>query len=186
MTRLLAVVIVASLAMGCRAAPSPAPEAPRAVPASPDGLRPLTSRDAAVDPAPPAGAFGGTASAGAGAASVAPAPHGPGVSGTVAIAPSLAGRIQPTDVLYLIARSAKTGGVVAVRREDGVRFPFHFALDAADVMVQGTPFEGPFDVTARLSKTGDAVPAKGDLEGSAGGVAIGSLRVAITLDRVRQ
>ena len=102
------------------------------------------------------------------------------------MAPSLAGRLQPTDVLYLIARSTRTGGVVAVRREDGVQFPFAFTLGAADVMVQGTPFEGPFDVTARLSKTGDALAAKGDLEGSAGGVAVGSSKVAITLDRVRQ
>ena len=176
MTRLRSVLLlVASLAAGCRAAPSPPPEPPPTVPASPGALRPMTSRDG-----------GGAASAGAGAASVVPAPHGAGVSGTVAVAPSLASRIQPSDVLYLIARSARTGGVVAVRREDGVRFPFAFALDAADVMVQGTPFEGPFDVTARLSKTGDAVAAKGDLEGSAAGVALGSASVAITLDRVRQ
>jgi hypothetical protein len=89
-------------------------------------------------------------------------------------------------VLYLIARNARTGGVVAVRREDGVTFPFAFGLGAGDVMVQGTPFEGPFDVTARLSKTGDAVAAKGDLEGSVGGVEKGSAKIAITLDRVRQ
>jgi cytochrome c-type biogenesis protein CcmH len=152
-------IVVAFLAVGCRAAPPPPPEVPSTVPASPGGLRPLTSRDGAVDPATPAGASSADASAGAAASSVLPAPHGAGVSGPVAVAPSLASRVRPTDVLYLIARSAKTGGVVAVRREDGVRFPFAFAVDAADVMVQGTPFEGPFDVTARLSKTGDAVAA---------------------------
>ncbi len=175
MTRRAAALLVASFALGCGPAPSPPREAPPLVPASPGGLRPLTSRDGAVAQAPPAAA-----------APVVPAPHGSGVAGTVAIAASLAGRVQPTDVLYLIARSTRTGGVVAVRREDGVRFPFAFTVDAADVMVQGTPFEGPFDVTARLSKTGDAVAAKGDLEGSVGGVAVGATRVAITLDRVRQ
>ena len=176
MTRLRSVLLlVAGLAAGCRAAPSPPPEAPATVPASPGALRPMTSRDGAAPHPPPVAR-----------APVVPASRGEGVSGTVAIAAGLAGRVRPTDGLYVIARSAKTGGVVAVRRVDGVRFPLAFALDAADVMVQGTAFEGPFDVTARLSKTGDAVAAKGDLEGSVEAVAVGASRVAITLDRVRQ
>jgi len=108
------------------------------------------------------------------------------VSGTVTVAPTLAGRVQSTDVLYLIARNAKTNAVVAVRREDGVRFPFAFRLGPADVMMQGTPFAGPFDVTARLSKTGDAIAGKGDLEGKVSGVAAGASGLTITLDSVRQ
>ena len=32
--------------------------------------------------------------------------------------------------------------------------------------MEGTAFVGPFHVTARLSRTGDAIPAKGDLEGT--------------------
>jgi hypothetical protein len=104
----------------------------------------------------------------------------------VSVAPTLASRVQPADVLYLIARNARTGGVVAVRREEGVRFPFAFGLGSGDVMVQGTAFEGPFDITARLSKSGDAVAAKGDLEGGARGVAVGAKSVAVILDRVRE
>jgi hypothetical protein len=177
MNRLAALLLLGPLAVGCRPAPSPPPESRTAASPSPGGLRPLTSRDGGESPP--------SLSAGAGTAT-ASVPDPKGVSGTVAVAPSLAGRVQSTDVLYLIARNARTGGVVAVRREDGVRFPFAFGLGAADVMVQGTPFEGPFDVTARLSKTGDAVAAKGDLEGSARGVAAGSSGVAITLDQVRQ
>jgi cytochrome c-type biogenesis protein CcmH len=175
MTRFAAFLLLTALALACRPAPSPPPESRPPASASPGGLRPLTSRDGGGSESPPAAR-----------APAVPVPDADGVSGTVAVAASLAGRVQPTDVLYLIARSAKTGGVVAVRREDGVRFPFAFALGPSDVMVEGTPFEGPFDLTARLSKTGDAVAAKGDLEGSAGTVAAGSSRVAITLDRVRQ
>ena len=118
--------------------------------------------------------------------SQAPAPGGDGVSGTVTVAPGLAGRVQPTDVLYLIARNAKTKSVVAVRREDGVGFPFAFRLTAADVMMEGTAFVGPFDVTARLSKTGDAIAGKGDLEGSVNGVTAGAAGITLTLDSVRQ
>lgn len=176
MTRFAALLLLAPIAAGCRPAPAPPPPESRPAPPAPSGgLRPLTSRDGGSREAPPPER-----------ARAAPVSEGEGVSGTVAVAANLAGRVQPTDVLYLIARNARTGGVVAVRREDGVTFPFAFGLGTGDVMVQGTPFQGPFDVTARLSKTGDAVAAKGDLEGSVEGVEKGSAKVAITLDRVRQ
>ena len=38
---------------------------------------------------------------------------------------------RPGDVLYVIARSAATRQVVAVRREEKVSFPFSFRLSAA-------------------------------------------------------
>lgn len=179
-TGLVAVGVLAGAA--CReAAPPPRPSPPP--PTSEDGLRPLTSRDGAPSSAaearslppghPPVGEAG-------------PASPGGTVSGSVAVAPGLAARVRPGDVLYLIARNAQTNGVVAVRREEGLRFPFAFRITAADVMMEGTPFAGPFDVTARLSKTGDAIAGKGDIEGTARGVALGASNVTITLDTVRQ
>jgi cytochrome c-type biogenesis protein CcmH len=75
---------------------------------------------------------------------------------------------------------------VAVRREDGVKYPFAFRISAADAMTEGTKFAGPLDVTARLSRTGDAMPQAGDLEGTARGVAVGATDVAITVDSTRQ
>jgi hypothetical protein len=53
-------------------------------------------------------------------------------------------------------------------------------------MIAGTTFAGPLEVTARLSKSGDAVAAKGDLEGSVRGVAVGATDVKITLDTVHE
>jgi hypothetical protein len=41
------------------------------------------------------------------------------------------------------------------------------------------------DVVARVSRTGDAIPAKGDLEGTAKGVAVPSKDVKLTIDSVR-
>jgi hypothetical protein len=38
----------------------------------------------------------------------------------------------------------------------------------------------------RLSKSADAMPQKGDIEGTAKGVATGATQVTITLDTVRQ
>jgi hypothetical protein len=41
------------------------------------------------------------------------------------------------------------------------------------------------DVVARVSRTGDAIPAKGDLEGVTKGVAIPASGVRVTVDAVR-
>ena len=88
-------------------------------------------------------------------------------------------------VLFIVARDAQKR-IVAVRREDGVTFPFAFTISGADAMTAGTKFAGPLDITARLSKSGDAIPAAGDLEGVTGGVAVGAKDVVIAIDRVRQ
>lgn len=65
-------------------------------------------------------------------------------------------------------------------------FPVPFRVGPADAMTAGTAFEGPFDVTARLSTTGDAIPASGDLEGTTRGVAAGAKGVTVVLDTVRK
>jgi cytochrome c-type biogenesis protein CcmH len=108
------------------------------------------------------------------------------VSGTISVGPTVSSRVVPNEVLFIVARSASSRQVVAVRKEDGARFPFAFEISGADAMVEGTSFEGPFDITARISKSGDAIPAAGDIEGVARGVAAGATGVAITLDSVRQ
>jgi cytochrome c-type biogenesis protein CcmH len=111
---------------------------------------------------------------------------GSSVAGTVVIAAELAGRLAPTDTLFIIGRSSATRQILAVKREQGVRFPYSFEISGANAMVEGTPFEGPLDITARISKTGDAMPARGDIEGTERGVAVGSRNLTVTLDAVRQ
>jgi hypothetical protein len=74
-----------------------------------------------------------------------------------------------------------------VRRVDKPSFPFAFEISAGDAMMMGGgSFEGPVDVVARLSRTGDAIPAKGDLEGVAKNVKVPSKNVKLTIDTVRQ
>ena len=89
-------------------------------------------------------------------------------------------------VLFVIARSAASKQIVAVRREDAAAFPFPFRISGGDAMIAGTAFAGPLDITARLSKSGDAVAAKGDLEGVARGVNVGASDVVLTLDTVHE
>jgi hypothetical protein len=105
--------------------------------------------------------------------------------GTIAVAPTLTARVSG-GVLFVIARSGADRRIVAVRREDNVTFPFKFSISGRDAMIAGTTFAGPLEVTARLSKSGDAVAAKGDIEGTARGVAVGAQDVKVTLDTVHE
>lgn len=195
------IIVVAGLgASGCqdKARPAQTPAASPAAPAHDGGLRPLTSRDGgaapaasgdlalAPGPAAPSLPPGHPPLSGAGPGPARPADPATSIAGTVALAPSLGARVGSGDVLYVIARNTKTNAVVAVRREEGIRFPHAFQVSSADLMMEGTAFTGPFDVTARVSKTGDAIPGKGDLEGTTKGVAVGARGVSVTIDSVRQ
>jgi len=107
------------------------------------------------------------------------------VEGEVRLHARVMDKAKPEEVLYIIARGSATRQIVAVRKEEHVRFPFSFRLSSGDSMMPGTPFEGPFDLTARLSRSGDATPQPGDLEGTVKNVAAGSRGVSVILDTVR-
>lgn len=182
--RRAAIVGLAALAAACnggRSAPSPAPSA------TPDrgGLRPLTSRDdqPAPVPGPPQGLPPGHPPIG-GEAPIAGEERP--VSGTLTLAPSLAARVPGARALFIVARDSATQQIVAVRKEQDIHFPLRFSISGADAMTAGTAFTGPFDLTVRLSRSGDAVPGPGDVEGQARGVKAGASDVTIALDRVRQ
>ena len=89
------------------------------------------------------------------------------VSGTIRIDPTLADQIPEGASLFLIARSegVKRGIPLAVKKLQGVTFPYSFTLGQADVMLPGALFEGPITIFARLDKDGDAAPAPGDIDG---------------------
>ncbi len=89
------------------------------------------------------------------------------VSGTIRIDPSLADQIPEGASLFLIARSegVQRGIPLAVKKLQGITFPYSFTLGQADVMLPGALFEGPVTIFARLDKDGDAAPAPGDIDG---------------------
>jgi cytochrome c-type biogenesis protein CcmH len=172
---LVALIALATAACGERPAPSPAPVSREAPP-----MRPLTSRDGQPLPSVDAGSAlpPGHPAIDAGA-------EGTSVEGEIRLATGLRDKARAGDVLFVIARNASNRQVVAVRKEEGVRFPFSFRLSSADAMMPGTAFEGPFDITARLSRSGDAIPQAGDLEGTGKGVAAGSRGVTVIIDTIR-
>jgi cytochrome c-type biogenesis protein CcmH len=104
------------------------------------------------------------------------------LAGTIALSPKLT--VRPSDVLYVMAK--KGTATLAVKRVDKPSFPFAFEISGGDAMMGGGSFEGPVDVVARVSRTGDAIPAKGDLEGVAKSVRVPSKSVQLTIDTVRQ
>ena len=104
------------------------------------------------------------------------------IAGTIRLAASI--KAGPADVLYVMAKSGKA--TLAVKRIEKPSFPLAFEIGGGDVMMGGQAFEGPVDIVARLSRTGDAIPSKGDAEGTARGVKIPSKGASVTIDSVRQ
>ncbi len=89
------------------------------------------------------------------------------MSGRVSIAPELASKVAPTDVLFVIVRRpGASPRPLAVKRIENPRFPVSFEITNKDVMVQGSELRGMVELVARLDKDGRAGPAQpGDLEG---------------------
>jgi cytochrome c-type biogenesis protein CcmH len=104
----------------------------------------------------------------------------PSITGRVRVAPGL--HPPATAVLYVIARRGDS--TIAVRRIDRPHFPFAFELSGADAMRPGIRFDGPLDLIARVSRSGDAIPAKGDLEGTIRNARVPSKDVLITIDTI--
>jgi cytochrome c-type biogenesis protein CcmH len=104
------------------------------------------------------------------------------IAGTIALSPRL--KVGPADVLYVMAK--KGTATLAVQRVEKPAFPVAFDISGGDAMTGAGTFEGTVDVVARVSRTGDAIPSKGDLEGTAKGVKVPSKGVQLTIDSVRQ
>jgi len=192
-------LVLALAACGGAQGPPP-PVASAAPPRGSDEISPLSSREAVAAPTPAAGpvtATPGGTDAGAplppGHPPIGADPHGNvsaagstrsagSVSGTITLSPKLS--TSPSDVLYVMAK--KGTSTLAARRFDKPSFPLTFEISGGDAMVAGIAFEGSVDVVARVSKTGDAIPAKGDLEGTARNVKVPAKGVRLTIDSVRQ
>lgn len=106
------------------------------------------------------------------------------VSGTVSLAAALQGRVAPDDTVFVFARAV--GGArmpLAILRKRVRDLPLQFTLDDNMAMSESTKLSAAQRVIvgARISKSGDAMPQGGDLQGVLGAVAVGStgLRVEI-------
>lgn len=108
------------------------------------------------------------------------------VSGTVTLDRALAGRVSPEDTVYVFARAAQGPrmplATVRVKVKD---LPYRFSFDDSMAMTPEMRLSA-FDevvVVARVSRSGDARPASGDIEGSSAAVKPGARSVNVVMDR---
>ena len=110
------------------------------------------------------------------------------ISGTVSIAPSLAGKGSATDTLFVFARETNGPPMpVAIMRATKKDLPFTFRLDDSNSMMPSRTLSdvAMVVIVARLSKSGQAMPQSGDLEGMSQPVKPGTDGVTIVIDRER-
>ena len=109
------------------------------------------------------------------------------LQGTVSIDPALAAKLSPGDTVFVLARPATGSRMpLAVARTTVAGLPYRFKLDDSMAMAAGATISSHAQVVvaARVSKSGTAVPQKGDIEGTSNPVAPGASGVNVVLSRV--
>jgi cytochrome c-type biogenesis protein CcmH len=131
---------------------------------------------------------------GAGAATKASAPPSPpapakaAIAGIVKLSPAMAAKAAPDDTVYIFARAVEGPRMpLAIMRKQVKDLPADFALDDSMAMTDAARLSGFGEVVvgARVSKSGNATPQSGDLEGQSPPVKVGAKDVAIVIDRAR-
>lgn len=118
----------------------------------------------------------------------APAPMalpGASVSGSITLAPGLAGKAAPDDTLFVFARAADGAQrmPLAILRRQVKDLPLSFTLDDSSSMSPAARISAVKSVivSARISKSGQATPAPGDLTGQSAAVDVGATGIAIEI-----
>ena len=110
------------------------------------------------------------------------------VAGRVSLAPALAARAAPTDTVFIFARAAEGPRVpLAVLRRTVADLPITFKLDDSMAMSPQMKLSNfPMVVVgARISKSGNAMPQPGDLQGQAAPTAVGASGIELVIDSVQ-
>jgi len=109
------------------------------------------------------------------------------VSGRVSLAPELAARAAPEDTVFILARAAEGPRMpLAVLRKQVKDLPLDFKLDDSMAMAPNAKISdhAGIVVSARISKSGDALPKAGDLGGQSAAVAPGASGVSVRISEV--
>ena len=112
---------------------------------------------------------------------------GGGVSGRVTLSPGLVAQAGPQDTLFIVARALNGPRIpLAVLRRRVADLPMDFALDDTQAMSPELKLSSFTDVivTARISKSGNAISQPGDLQGTIRAVKVGTRGVAVVIDSV--
>jgi cytochrome c-type biogenesis protein CcmH len=109
------------------------------------------------------------------------------VSGTVRLSPSLASQAAPEDTVYVFARPGDGSRMpLAILQKKVKDLPLQFTLDDSMAMSPSTTISKADKVVivARISKSGNAMPQKGDLSGQTDAVKVGAEPVSIEIREI--
>ena len=117
------------------------------------------------------------------------APVGPAaaVQARITLAPALAARAAPGDTVFIFARSAQGGKApLAIQRRQVQDLPLDITLDDSMAMSPAMRLSTVSQVVigARISKSGNAMPQPGDLQGLSAVVAVGSRGLQLQISEV--
>jgi len=120
--------------------------------------------------------------------SIMPSGQGAAISGTVSLAPILDAKAASMDTLFVFAREVNGPPMpVSIVRAAKQDLPFTFRLDDSTSPMPSRKLSsaGTVVIVARLSKSGQAMPQSGDLEGMSQSVKPGANKITIVIDRER-
>ena len=108
------------------------------------------------------------------------------ITGTVTLNAALRSQADPEDTVFILARAAQGPRMpLAILRKQVKDLPVRFALDDSMAMSPQMKMSN-FDqvvVMARVSKSGNAMPQPGDLQGMSQPLALGSKGIKIDIDQ---
>jgi cytochrome c-type biogenesis protein CcmH len=113
---------------------------------------------------------------------------GKGISGQIELSNELKSKVKPGDVVMVIARQVGERMPVAVLKVPAGQFPMNFVLNDSLAMNPSAPLSklAEASIEVRISKTGMAKPEAGDLISTAKTVKVGSEKIQLLIDQVRQ
>ena len=109
------------------------------------------------------------------------------ITGNVSLDPKLRDNASPNDTLFIYARAAQGPRMpLAIVRASAKDLPRAFTLDDSMAMTPANRLSNAADVVveARISKSGNAIAAPGDLVGTSGAIKPGSRDVSIVINDV--
>jgi cytochrome c-type biogenesis protein CcmH len=109
------------------------------------------------------------------------------VTGKVTLSPGLAAKTSPQDTLFIVARAVDGPRIpLAVLRKRAGDLPLNFTLDDTLAMSPELKLSGFQEVivSARISKSGNAIAQPGDLQGFTKPVKVGAQGIAVNIDTV--
>lgn len=111
---------------------------------------------------------------------------GGSVSGTVTLSAEMKAKVSPDDAVFVFARAAEGSRMpLAIVRAQVKDLPYSFKLDDSMAMSPAATVSkaGRVVVGARISKSGQAMPQPGDLEGLSAPVDVGANGVQVTISK---